>query len=342
MESQDIKILREKAEEQLKEAQSLEKLEQGYKQYLGKKGELTLILRKLATLSLEERQEKGEEANDLRDFLVKLFRERSKELRSTQVQTETKSEYVDVTAPGKKLPRGHLHPLTQVQRKALEIFQAMGFGVVQGPEVESEWYNFDALNIPPDHPARDMWDTFWLRQNESKDQNEKRKRDRLLLRTHTSPVQIRYMEKHNPPLRIIVPGRVFRYEATDAKHLFNFYQLEGLMVGKNITVGNFKAIIQEFYRQFFEKPVSIRLRPSYFPFTEPSFEIDMRFGTSDWLEMMGAGMVHPNVFKAAGYISRQWTGLAFGMGLDRLCMMKYKIPDIRLLYSGNLKFLQQF
>ncbi|HEY4509387.1 MAG TPA: phenylalanine--tRNA ligase subunit alpha, partial [Candidatus Paceibacterota bacterium] len=195
-----------------------------------------------------------------------------------------------------------------------------------------ERYNFDALNIPANHPARDMWDTFWL----------KPKTAGYLLRTHTSPVQIRYMEKHNPPLRVIAPGRIFRYEATDASHEINFYQLEGLMVGEHVSVANFKAIIEEFYRQFFEKPVSIRLRPSYFPFTEPSFEIDMRFGKSGWLEIMGAGMVHPNVFRAVGYIPGEWQGFAFGMGLDRLAMMKYKIPDIRLLYSGNLHFLGQF
>ncbi len=342
MAGEDLRILREKAQKELQEAQSLRVLEQTYKAYLGKKGELTLMLRQLAALSSQERKEKGEELNELRNLLIKLFQERSQELRVTQAQIEDTKERIDVTAPGRRLPRGHLHPLTQAQRKALEIFQAMGFGVVQGPEIETERYNFDALNIPPDHPARDMWDTFWLRQNESKEQSEKRKNDRLLLRTHTSPVQIRYMEQHQPPLRIVVPGRVFRYEATDARHSFNFYQLEGLMIGRNYTVGNFKAVVQEFYRRFFEKPVSIRLRPSYFPFTEPSFEIDMRFEKSGWLEMMGAGMVHPNVFKEVGYIPGEWQGFAFGMGLDRLCMMKYRIPDIRLLYGGDLRFLQQF
>ncbi|MEK7542413.1 MAG: phenylalanine--tRNA ligase subunit alpha [Patescibacteria group bacterium] len=336
----DIQELKNKAKEALKTASNLEELQSAYKAYLGKKGEVTLILRSLAELKPALRKTKGKEANELRDFFKDAFKQRSKELRRLQSQKQKNRERIDVTAPGKRLQEGHLHPLTQVQRKAQEIFQAMGFVVVQGPEIETEWYNFDALNIPADHPARDMWNTFWLKQPENS--KFEIRNSKFLLRTHTSPVQARYMETHQPPLRIVVPGRVFRYEAIDAHHLFNFYQLEGLMVGKNISVGNFKAVIQEFYRQFFEKPVSIRLRPSYFPFTEPSFEIDMRFGKSDWLEMMGAGMVHPNVFKTAGYIPRQWTGFAFGMGLDRLCMMKYKIPDIRLLYSGDLKFLQQF
>ena len=234
----------------------------------------------------------------------------------------------------------------------------MGFAVAQGPEVESEWYNFDALNIPADHPARDMWDTFWLKSPKNAEpyaqQRKKLQRSSaLLLRTHTSPVQVRYMEQHNPPLRIIAPGRVFRYEATDARHQINFYQLEGLMIGKDVSVANFRAIIQEFYQKFFAKKITIRLRPSYFPFTEPSFEVDMpclvcegkgcnSCGHGGFMEMMGAGMVHPSVFKAAGYLPGRWQGFAFGMGLDRLAMMKYKVEDIRLFYSSDLRFLQQF
>jgi len=333
----DIQELKNKAKKAIGEAQTQEGLEQALRSYLGKKGELTRILRSLATLNPTERKTQGKAANELRDFLQEAFQKRSKEL--SDFKSQEKTERIDVTAPGKRIEKGHLHPVTHVQRKAQEIFESMGFTVAEGPEIETEWYNFDALNIPADHPARDMWDTFWLKPEnpKSKIQNPK-----VLLRTHTSPVQIRYMEKHNPPLRIIAPGRIFRYEATDARHEINFYQLEGLMVGERVSVANFKAIIQEFYKQFFARPVSIRLRPSYFPFTEPSFEIDMRLGKSDWLEMMGAGMVHPNVFKAVGYIPDEWQGFAFGMGLDRLAMMKYKIPDIRMLYSGNLQFLQQF
>ncbi len=226
----------------------------------------------------------------------------------------------------------------------------MGFSVVEGPELENEWYNFDALSFPKEHPAREMQDTLWIKQ---KDRENLQSKKRFLMRTHTSPVQIHYMEKNNPPLRIVVPGRVFRNEATDVGHEVNFYHLEGLMVSENISVANFKAIIQEFFRRFFGKPVKIRLRPSYFPFTEPSFEVDLNCincggkgcsicSKTGWLEIMGAGMVHPNVFKAAGYNPKQVQGFAFGVGMDRLQMMKHKINDIRLFYSGDLRFLQQF
>ena len=269
---------------------------------------------------------------------------------------------MDITLPGRKVPVGHLHPLTQVQREVEDIFQSMGFSVIEGPQVENEWYNFDALNIPPDHPARDLWDTLWLKSTNNKQQTTNNKNNsrkskvisrKLLLRTHTSPVQIRYMEKNNPPLRIIVPGRVFRHEATDVSHEVNFYHIEGLMVDKNISVANFKAIIQEFFKKFFRKLIKIRLIPSYFPFTEPSFEVHMTCLTcsgkgcpacekTGWMEMMGAGIVHPRVFKAAGLIPKDWQGFAFGIGLDRLAMMRYKIDDIRLFYSGDLRFLSQF
>jgi len=358
-----LKALRNRVKKDVGYAQNLKELDAIFRSYLGKKGELTQVLRSLSKLSKAERLKIGKEANELRNFLKREFDKRQRELRSREVKEAEKEEWIDVTAPGKKIPQGHLHPLTQIQRKAQEIFQGMGFSVVQGPEVESEWYNFDALNIPSDHPARDLWDTFWLKPENS----------RMLLRTHTSPMQIRYMEKHQPPLRIIVPGRVFRYEATDARHEFDLYQLDGLMVAKNISVANFRAVIQEFYQRFFGKLVKIRLRPSYFPFVEPGFEVDMSCilcggtgfilspstvslsgrsnrksmgcsgcGHSGWLEMMGAGMVHPNVFKAVKYNPKNWQGFAFGMGLDRLAMMKFKVDDIRLFRSGDLRFLRQF
>jgi len=257
-----------------------------------------------------------------------------------KVEINTKKELFDPTIPGEKTESGSLHPLTLVLKKVEKIFGQMGFSVVLGPEVETERYNFDALNIPKDHPARDMWDTFWLKGGK-------------LLRTHTSPVQIRYMEKNNPPIKIIAPGRIFRHEATDASHEINFYQLEGLVIGKDISAANFKAIIQEFFSRFFSKVIEARLRPSFFPFTEPSFEVDMSCvvceGTgcsvcsqTGWIELMGAGMVHPNVLKAGGINPKHWQGFAFGIGIDRLAMMKYKIDDIRLLYSGDLRFLKQF
>lgn len=258
-----------------------------------------------------------------------------------KLQINTKSDLFDPTIPGEKHKVGHLHPLTLVRRQIEKIFQEMGFSIALGPEIETEWYNFDALNIPKDHPARDMWDTFWLKGNKN------------LLRTHTSPVQIRYMEKNKPPIKIIAPGRIFRHEATDASHEINFYQVEGLYIDKEISASNFKAIIEEFFSIFFGKVVEARLRPSFFPFTEPSFEVDMSClvceGTgcstcsgTGWIEVMGAGMVHPNVLKAGGINPKDWQGFAFGMGMDRLAMMKYKINDVRLFYSGDLRFLNQF
>ena len=252
-------------------------------------------------------------------------------------------EFFDITAPGKKPIIGNLHPLTLIKRKVVEIFQAMGFSVIEGPEIETEWYNFDALNIPKDHPARDMWDTFWLKPESSK----------LLLRTHTSPVQIRFMEKNQPPLRIIVPGSVFRHEATDARHEFQLYQIEGLMVDKEISVAHLKAILTEFFKRFFGKNTAFRLDPDFFPFTEPSFNVSVTCvicggkgcnlcKKTGWLEMAGAGMVHPNVLKNSGLNPKEWRGWAFGFGLERLAMMKYKIDDIRLFRSGDLRFLNQF
>lgn len=339
----DLKSLEIEAKGKIARAPDLKSLDQAYRSYLGKRGLLTQILRSLGSLPQSEKKTAGKRANDLRDTLEEKFEQKKAELQKREIQEREQRERIDITAPGKKILAGHLHPLTQTKRRSQEIFQSMGFGVAEGPEIESEHYNFDALHIPADHPARDLWDTFWIKPATS----------RLLLRTHTSPVQIRYMETHEPPLRIIAPGRIFRYEATDANHEINFYQLEGLMVGKNVSAANFKAIIREFYALFFGSAVRIRLRPSYFPFTEPSFEVDMSCllcqgkgcagcARSGWLEMMGAGMVHPDVFRAVGYVPNAWQGFAFGMGLDRLAMMKYKINDIRLLYSGDLRFLAQF
>lgn len=337
----NLDSLKKQAEEEIEKAENLAALNDAFNKYLGKKGELTLVLRSLKDLPEAERREVGKMANQTRQVIENMLTEQKQKLQAEGLTS--KAEWFDVTAPGKKPVVGHLHPLTLVQRRAREIFEAMGFSVVEGPEVESEKYNFDALNIPKDHPAREMWDTFWL----------KPRNRNLLLRTHTSPVQIRHLEKNNPPLRIIAPGKVFRYEATDASHETNFYQLEGLMVGKEVSAANFKAIIQEFFSRFFNKEVKVRLRPSYFPFTEPSFEVDMTClncqgkgcascAKSGWLEMMGAGMVHPAVFKNSGLNPKGLTGFAFGMGLDRLAMMKYKINDIRLFHSGDLRFIKQF
>jgi phenylalanyl-tRNA synthetase alpha chain len=333
----NLKLLKNRTEKEIKKTDNLKELDEVFKKYLGKRGELTRILSSLEKLPKQKRMKIGKKANELKNFL----REKMEEKKSSFVKTtEDKEEWLDITAPGQKISLGHLHPLTQVQRKVEEIFQAMGFSVVEGPEIETEWYNFDALNIPKDHPARDLWDTFWLKNGR-------------LLRTHTTPVDVRYMEKNNPPLRIIVPGTVFRHEATDVSHEFQVFQIDGLMVDKEISVANLKAIVGEFFRRFFEKDVQFRLRPDFFPFVEPGFDISITClicrgkgcavcKKTGWLEMAGAGMVHPNVFKNSKLISRDWQGWAFGFGLERLAMIKYKINDIRLFRSGDLRFLNQF
>jgi len=345
----DLKLLKKEVEKDIEKIQTLNELNELFKKFFGKKGEITRFLHSLKELPKEKRVKIGKEINNIKQELIKILEE--KKYKIQEIEYKIQDKWFDISVPGKRPILGHLHPLTLVKRKIMEIFQSMGFSVVEGPEVENEWYNFDALNIPKDHPARDMWDTLWLKEptnSKFKVQNSK-----LLLRTHTSPVQIRYMEKNNPPLKIIAPGRVFRYEATDASHEVNFYQIEGLMLGESVSIAYFKAVIQSFFQKFFEKPVIIRLRPSYFPFVEPGFEIDISClvcggkkcsscQRTGWLEIAGAGMVHPNVIKNAGLNPKFWQGFAFGMGMDRLAMMKYKINDIRLFYSGDLKFLNQF
>jgi len=318
----DLKNFKSEIQKQVDNAENLKILNNIYKKYLGKKGEIAKIFNSLGNLPQKERKKVGQEVNLLKKLKVE-------------------EKKIDVTIPGKKVEQGHLHPLTLVQRDVIRIFESMGFEIVEGPEVETEWHNFNALNVPEDHPARDIQDTLWLKQDKNKDSKKN-----FLMRTQTSPVQIRYMKEHNPPLKIIVPGRVFRNERTDASHDCGFYQCEGLMVDKNISVANFKAIMFAFLKEFFEENIDIRFRPGYFPFTEPSFEIDIRRKKGEWLELMGAGMVHPNVFKTVGLntnsSSDKWQGFAFGMGIDRLTMVKYNINDIRLFYSGNLRFLNQF
>ncbi len=321
--------LKEKAKKEIKEARDLEGLEKAFKKYLGRKGELTGILRSLKDLPKEERKKRGQSANQIKKEIGSLLAEK----RAVMVGkggASAREDWIDVTAPGVLPQIGSLHPLTLIKKQLEEIFQSMGFSVLDGPEVETEYYNFDALNIPEGHPARDVGDTFWLKDKP------------LLLRTHTSPMQARYMGKNNPPLRVVVPGRCFRHEATDASHDVQFYQMEGLMVGSNISVADFKGVTEHFLKKFFGPDVKMRLRSSYFPFVEPGFEVDMRRKKGDWLEIMGAGMVHQNVFKAAGYVSGRWQGFAFGVGLDRLAMLKYQVDDIRLFYSGDLRFLRQF
>ena len=300
--------------------------------YLGReKGHITLILRSIKDLSLEEKRVMGPLANELRQEIESILRIRQGEFHSLSREATT----IDITMPGEKASLGHIHPLTQVENDIQGIFKSLNFAFIDGPEIEKEHYNFDALNIPLHHPARDMWDTFWLK-TKSANRNE-----RLLLRTHTSPVQIRYMETHKPPFQIISPGRVFRFEAIDATHEINFHQVEGLMMGKSVSVANFKYVIGLFLKQFFGKEVEVRFRPSYFPFVEPGLEIDIKI-KNKWLEVMGAGMVHRKVLEGVNYDPEIWQGFAFGLGLERFAMIKYNIHDVRLFYSGDMRFIHQF
>ena len=332
--------------EAVKNSEGLEKLRI---KYLGRKGKLTQILRSLKDLPIEKRRQIGPLAQQLKKELEEKIRQKSKELTTHYSLLTTR---LDITKPGKKIKLGHLHPLTKIEEEVRHIFLSMNFSVVEGPEIETEYYNFDALNIPPNHPARDAWDTFWLRSNQkeqltidkkqlTQSQMSNVKGQKLLLRTHTSPMQIHYMETHQPPFQIIVPGRVFRYEATDASHETNFSQVEGLMVGENVSLANFKFIVEKFLQKLFGEKIDFALRPSYYPFVEPGVDVYMKW-QGGWLEVAGAGMVHPHVFKAVGYNPYQWQGFAFGFGLNRLAMIKYKIPDIRLFYSGDLRFIGQF
>ena len=324
----NIAELKKIAFSEIEKAKNPEDLEKARKTYLGRKGELTAVLRSLAERPAEEKIRVGKEANRLKSELEALFESKKTAFEKELLAAAAKKERIDITAPGKKVSRGSSHPLSRLRKEAEDIFGSLGFEIIEGPEVETEYYNFDALNIPAEHPAREMWDTFWLGK-------------KFLMRTHTSPVQIRYMEKHNPPFRIIAPGRVFRHEATDASHEIQFNQLEGLMVGKDVSLADLKGILEQFLRRLMGEKIQIRFKPSYFPFVEPGVEVDMLWN-GRWLEMLGAGMVHPNVLRAGGLNPNEWQGFAFGVGIDRLAMLKYKIDDIRLFYSGDLRFLKQF
>ncbi len=337
----EIKSLKFQAQQEIQNTKTLKELDEIFRKYLGKKGKITQLFRSLKELPEKERKKIGKQANQIKKEIELTLQIKKEKL---EVSSHRFQKEFDITVPGKKPLIGHLHPITLVVRKVEEIFQNMGFSIAEGPEVETEWYNFDALNIPKNHPARDIWDTLWLQDDyKLKVQGSKFKVEKLLLRTHTSPVQIRYMEKNQPPLRIIAPGQVFRHEATDSAHELQFHQLEGLMIDKEVSLINCKAVLENFFKEFFGKEIHIRMRPSYFPFTEPSFEMDIRRNNSEpWMEMLGAGMVHPNVLKNSGLNPKNWQGFAFGIGIDRLTMIKYKINDIRLFHSGDLRFLQQF
>lgn len=327
----DISKLKSAFAKDIKAVKDAKELEELKVKYLGRKdGELNKVLKSLKDLSLAEKKKVGPAANALRGEIELALEKKMADLQRKAAPMIAK---VDISLPGKRIPVGHLHPLTQIENKIKEIFLGLNFSVVEGPEAETEYYNFDALNIPANHPARDMWDTFWLGQKEGL--------GKMLMRTHTSPMQIRYMEKNQPPIQIIVPGRTFRFEATDASHEINFHQVEGLMVGEKVNLANFKYVIEQFFKKFFGRETNVRFRPSYFPFVEPGLEVDVEFN-GKWLEVMGAGMVHPAVLDRVKLDPKKYQGFAFGVGVERLAMIKYKIPDIRMFYSGDLRFINQF
>ena len=322
-------------------------LEAYHTKYLGRSGELTMVLRGLKHLSSEDKRIFGKAANELKIQIEGKFKMKQNEFGRKAIEKSLKEEWIDLTAPGTEYRAGHIHPLYQVQEEVERIFQQMGFTVVDGPEIESEYYNFEGLNIPAHHPARDMQDTFFI------DKKPHNKEGRLVLRTHTSPNQVRSMQKYGVPLRIIVPGRCFRNEATDASHEHTFDQVEGLMIDENISVAHLKGVMLEFLQRLFKKEMKIRFRPGYFPFVEPGIELDMSCIFCDgkgckvckrtgWIEFMGCGMTHPHVIKAGGADPKKYQGWAFGFGLTRLVMMRYGINDIRCLTSGDLRFSEQF
>lgn len=343
----ELQKLQEEIQNAVTQAESLEDLAEVHQQYFGRKGVLSEKMKSLAKLSPEEKPKMGALLNKTKVALEEFFNQRSQTLKRAGLEKELHEEKVDVTLPGKSQKLGHVHPLSQVQKEVEDIFVSMGFEIQDGPEVESEYYNFEGLNIPASHPARDMQDTFFI------DKAADAKEGRLVLRTHTSPVQVRTMQAKGAPLRLIVPGRVFRYEATDATHDATFYQVEGLMIDKEISLAHLKGTMEQFLSQLFGKTVHVRFRPGYFPFVEPGLELDFACLICDgkgcktckqsgWVEFMGAGMVHPNVLRAGGIDPEEYQGWAFGFGLTRLVLMRYQIPDLRFLMGGDLRFLNQF
>jgi phenylalanyl-tRNA synthetase alpha chain len=341
-----LEEIKTKAEREIALVKNNKDLENWRVKYLGRKSELSLFFDSLKNLSFSLRKQQGNKANQTRQFLLSLYQQKREDLEKNQ----SDFEFFDLTRPGKKIKKGHLHPLTLVLREIVHSFEKIGFEVVEGLEIETEYYNFDALRIPENHPARDMWDTFWVKPNPEPRRVQGHAPhvvhgSKLLLRTHTSPMQIRYMEKHQPPFRIIVPGKCFRFEATDAHHEFQFHQVEGLMVGENISLANFKFIIREVIEDIFKHQVELRFRPSYFPFVAPGIEVDIKLKNrpkDKWLEIMGAGMVHPQLFKNVGYENNFWQGFAFGLGVERIAMIKYGLDDIRLFFGSDARFLEQF
>jgi phenylalanyl-tRNA synthetase alpha chain len=321
-------------------ARVLEELEEARVEALGRKGTLAQISKEFGKLSGDERAARGKLLNSVKQDLEAAYEEKKARFEQAHLEQRLANEWIDVTLPAPGVRPGSLHPVTQVQWEIEDLFTSLGFAVLDGPEVETEEHNFDALNIPPAHPARDMQDTFWLSNGH-------------LLRTHTSPVQVRGMRELGPPLRMIAPGRVFRNEEVDASHEHTFYQLEGMMVDRNVSVANLIYFMKTLLSSIFKRDVKVRLRPGYFPFVEPGFELDIQClicggpgcavcKQSGWVELLPCGLVHPNVLRLSGIDPEEWGGFAFGLGLTRLTMMRYEIDDIRQLQAGDLRFLTQF
>lgn len=343
-----VKKIKEEGLELIKQAASLEDLNDLKVRFLGKKGELTQALKALGSLKFDERPKVGQAANKVRDILEKELSAKERELTLKLKEVKLKEEELDITLPGKKVRVGRKHLITQIIEEVTEIFIGLGYKVAEGPEVELDYYNFEALNTPSDHPARSLQDTFYVRR-----MDERPIAEDVLLRTHTSPVQVRVMEATKPPIYIIAPGKAYRHDIADPTHSPMFHQIEGLAVDKGITFGDLKGTLKVFAQEMFGKERKIRLRPHFFPFTEPSAEVDVSCIICDgqgcrvckysgWLEILGAGLVDPNVLKNVGYDTEEFTGFAFGMGVERIAMLKYGVSDIRLFFENDLRFLEQF
>lgn len=337
-----LEALKAEALKELEQIEQTAQLQELRVKYLGKKGQLTEILRGMGKLSAEERPIIGQLGNEVRAAIEDKLEEKKEAAERAEIEAKLSSETIDVTLPGRSIQMGNRHPLTLVSEQIEDIFLGMGFTVAEGPEVETDYYNFETLNLPKDHPARDMQDSFYITED-------------ILLRTHTSPVQVRTMEKMkgDVPVKVICPGRVYRRDNDDATHSHVFNQVEGLMVGENVRMSDLKGVLLNFARQMFGEGTNIRLRPSFFPFTEPSAEVDVSCSMcggkgcrvckhTGWIEILGSGMVHPRVLEMAGYDSEKYTGFAFGMGIDRIAMLKYGIDDIRHFYMNDIRFLKQF
>lgn len=347
--TESIEELAGGALDELQNIDSLESLEDWRVAYLGRRGRLTMLLRGLSQLDMEQRRVAGTLANQVKRDLEERLEIRFQEITQVRLERTVSQEDFDVSLPGRPTTLGRLHPTTQIVREICDAFVAMGFSIVEGPEVEWDRYNFEMLNIPKGHPARDMWNTLWIDyQNETGEHP-------MLLRTHTSPMQARVMEANKPPIRVVVPGKCYRYEATDPTHEWHFYQVEGLAVDDGITFADLKGTLYEFARRLFGEDRKVRFRCDYFPFVEPGVDMSIDCFACDgeesgcricrdsgWIEIMGAGMVHPRVLEGVGYDPEIYTGFAFGLGPERISMLKYGIDDIRLFYSNDLRFLRQF